>query len=378
MALDIDGGPGREAGPLHRADKDSRAVRDAKRSFRAMGLSASAVGLAVVGGILAIISALGSKISFLGWFALALPVGIVALSYARRAEERVVDVDGAVSDERRSRRARRVAVLAITLGSIYLLVLAVWSSWDGFVDVANTFFSWDNISKSFPAVFEGFKLNIAIFIVAEISVLIWALIIVVMRQLPGRAALPLRWIAVIYVDVFRGLPAIVTIYLVIFGLPLADLPLISDLEDVNFSVLGIQIDQLFILGVLALTLVYGAYVAEVYRSGIESVHWSQSAAARGLGLSQGKTLRFVVVPQAVRRVIPPLMNDFIGLQKDTALLNVAGVLEGFNLARIYAGNNFNLSSVTGLGICFLVITIPMTRFTDYLVRRDQRKTQANS
>jgi len=188
----------------------------------------------------------------------------------------------------------------------------------------------------------------------------------------------LRWLAIIYVDVFRGLPAIVTIYLVVFGLPLTDLPIISDIENVDFVVWGIQIDQLFILGVIALTLVYGAYVAEVYRSGIESVHWSQSAAARGLGLSEGQTLRHVVMPQAVRRVIPPLMNDFIGLQKDTALLNVAGVLEGFNVARIYAGNNFNLSSVMGLGICFLVITIPMTRLTDYLVKRDQNRMQANS
>jgi polar amino acid transport system permease protein len=217
-----------------------------------------------------------------------------------------------------------------------------------------------------------------VFIVAEFCVLIWALVIVVMRQLPGRAAAPLRWLAIIYVDVFRGLPAIVTIYLVVFGLPLTDLPIISDIENVNFVVWGIQIDQLFILGVIALTLVYGAYVAEVYRSGIESVHWSQSAAARGLGLSEGQTLRHVVMPQAVRRVIPPLMNDFIGLQKDTALLNVAGVLEGFNVARIYAGNNFNLSSVMGLGICFLVITIPMTRLTDYLVKRDQNRMQANS
>ncbi len=199
-----------------------------------------------------------------------------------------------------------------------------------------------------------------------------------MRQLPGRAAAPLRWLAIVYVDVFRGLPAIVTIYLVVFGLPLTDLPIISDIENVDFVVWGIQIDQLFILGVIALTLVYGAYVAEVYRSGIESVHWSQSAAARGLGLSEGQTLRHVVMPQAVRRVIPPLMNDFIGLQKDTALLNVAGVLEGFNVARIYAGNNFNLSSVMGLGLCFLVITIPMTRLTDYLVKRDQNRMQANS
>jgi polar amino acid transport system permease protein len=227
-------------------------------------------------------------------------------------------------------------------------------------------------------VWEGFKLNIAIFIVAEVFVLIWGLIIAVVRQLPGRAAAPLRWLAVAYVDVFRGLPAIVTIYLIVFGLPLTQLPIVEETADVDFTVLGVQVDQLFILGVLALVLVYGAYVAEVYRSGIESIHWSQRAAARGLGLSQGQSLRFVVVPQAVRRVIPPLMNDFIGLQKDTALLNIVGVLEGFNIARIYAGNNFNLSSVTGLGICFLIVTIPMTRLADYLVKRDQERMQAGA
>ena len=175
---------------------------------------------------------------------------------------------------------------------------------------------------------------------------------------------------------FRGLPAIITIYLIGFGLPLTQLPIIEDTADIDFTVLGVRVDQPFLLGVLALTLVYGAYVAEVFRSGIESIHWSQRAAARGLGLSQGQTMRYVIVPQAVRRVIPPLMNDFIGLQKDTALVSAVGVLEAFNLARIYAGQHFNLSSVAGVGICFLVITIPMTRFTDYLVRRDQRRMQA--
>ena len=134
---------------------------------------------------------------------------------------------------------------------------------------------------------------------------------------------------------------------------------------------------MFQLGVIALTLVYGAYVAEVFRSGIETVHWSQTAAARSLGLEHGQTMRYVVVPQAVRRVVPPLLNDFIGLQKDTALISVIGALEGFNEAKIYAGNHFNLSSVVGLGICFVVITIPMTRFTDFLVERDQRRMRAN-
>jgi polar amino acid transport system permease protein len=355
---------------------DPIAAKNRRRTIVALALSYFVIVAALAGGVIAALRSQTTGNGFLLFFAATLPLGVLALFYARRAEALVVDVDGPVVDEERARRARRLGVVAIGLSVMLFVGLAIWASWNGLVDVSNTFFSWENIRDSFPEVVEGFKLNIAIFMVAEVFVLIWGLIVVVVRQLPGRSAAPLRWLAVAYVDVFRGLPAIVTIYLVVFGLPLTDLPIVNELENVDFTVLGIQIDQLFILGVLSLTLVYGAYVAEVYRSGIESIHWSQSAAARGLGLSQGKTLRFVIIPQAVRRVIPPLMNDFIGLQKDTALLNVAGVLEGFNLARIYAGNNFNLSSVTGLGICFLVITIPMTRLTDYLVKRDQQRTQA--
>jgi polar amino acid transport system permease protein len=134
--------------------------------------------------------------------------------------------------------------------------------------------------------------------------------------------------------------------------------------------------SLFQLAALALTILYGAYVAEVYRAGIESVHWSQTAAARSLGLSQAKTMRFVVLLQAVRRVIPPLLNDFIGLQKDTAFIGVIGVIDGFRRAQIYAGTHFNLTSFTGLALCFVVVTLPMTRLTDQLLKRDQRRMAA--
>jgi len=372
------------AGPLARAETEPPVAGAAdrvtganrRRTVRALLLSLGVVVVVLVGGALAAIRWSETDNGFLGYFCLALPVAIAALFYGRRAEAAVVDVDGPVPDEERARWSRRIAVAGIALATLLTFALAVWASLDGLTDVGNTFFSWEHISASFGDVWEGFKLNIAIFIVAEVFVLIWGLVVAVVRQLPGRAAAPLRWLAVAYVDVFRGLPAIVTIYLIVFGLPLTQLPIVEDTADLDLTVLGIQVDQLFVLGVLALVLVYGAYVAEVYRSGIESIHWSQRAAARGLGLSQGQALRFVVVPQAVRRVIPPLMNDFIGLQKDTSLLNVVGVLEGFNIARIYAGNNFNLSSVTGLGICFLVITIPMTRLTDYLVKRDQERMQA--
>jgi polar amino acid transport system permease protein len=148
-----------------------------------------------------------------------------------------------------------------------------------------------------------------------------------------------------------------------FGIPIAGVPWIGDWS-------------LFQLAVLALTILYGAYVAEVYRAGIQSVHWSQTAAARSLGLSQGRTMRFVVLPQAIRRVIPPLLNDFIGLQKDTAFIGVIGVLDGFRRAQIYAGTHFNLTSFTGLALCYVVITIPMTRLTDRLLERDQRRMAA--
>jgi polar amino acid transport system permease protein len=159
---------------------------------------------------------------------------------------------------------------------------------------------------------------------------------------------------------------------------------VSDIGDskssfyVNFTFLGVHVESIVVLGIGALVLVYGAYVAEVYRAGIESIHWSQRAAARGLGLSEGQAMRFVVIPQAVRRVIPPLMNDFIGLQKDTALLALVGVNEAFNIAQNNASNTFNLSAVTGVGLCFLVITIPMTRLTDVLVKRDQQRKQAGA
>ncbi len=370
------------AGPLARPDEVAAPVTDApdharnrRRTVRALALAIGVVLLVLLAAALAAIRSSEAGNGFLGYFCLALPLGIAALVYGRRAEAAVVDIDGPIADEERARTARRVSVVAIALSILLVIGLATWASLEGLTDVGNTFFSAEHLEASFPEVVEGFKLNVAVFLIAEVFVLIWGLVVAIVRQLPGRAAAPLRWLSVVYVDVFRGLPAIVTIYLVVFGLPLTQLPIIKETEDIDFTILGIQFDQVVVLGIFALVLVYGAYVAEVYRAGIDSVHWSQRAAARGLGLSQGQSLRYVVVPQAVRRVIPPLMNDFIGLQKDTSLLNIVGVLEAFNLARIYSGNHFNLSAVTGVGICFLVITIPMTRVADYLVKRDQERTQ---
>jgi polar amino acid transport system permease protein len=223
-----------------------------------------------------------------------------------------------------------------------------------------TFFSWEHFKESFPSVVEGFKTNLSLMFVAEGCVLVWGLVLALLRSGRSRATMPLRWLTVGYIDLFRAIPGLLVIYMVGFGIPIAQVPWLS-----NWS--------LYQLAVLALTLVYGAYVAEVYRAGIESIHWSQTAAARSLGLSQGKTMRFVVLPQAVRRVVPPLLNDFIGLQKDTAFIGIIGVLDGFRRAQIYAGTEFNLSSFTGLALCFVVITIPMTRITDHLLKRDQQR-----
>jgi polar amino acid transport system permease protein len=229
--------------------------------------------------------------------------------------------------------------------------------------VSRTFFQFPLIGSSLGLVIKAFWTNIYIFVIAEILVLIWGLIVAIARMLPGNAARPIRLISTIYTDMFRGLPAIINIYLIGFGIPLTGLPVLKDLQPESYAI-------------LALTLTYGAYVAEVYRSGIESIHWSQVAAARSLGLSYIQTLRYVVVPQAVRRIIPPLLNDFIGLQKDTSLVNVIGSIDAFNQARIIASNHFNLSPVTTVALLFILITIPQTRLVDKLIERDQRRMRA--
>jgi polar amino acid transport system permease protein len=173
---------------------------------------------------------------------------------------------------------------------------------------------------------------------------------------------PLRALAVVYVDVFRAIPAILVIYILGFGVPALQLP-------------GVPIEPLF-WGTVSLILVYSAYVAEVYRAGIDSIHTSQAAAARSLGLSHLQSLRYVVVPQAVRRVIPPLLNDFIGLQKDTALVGLLGVVEAFRQSQIEVAASFNYTPYIATALIFLVLTIPMARLTDWLVARDRRRQLA--
>jgi polar amino acid transport system permease protein len=263
-------------------------------------------------------------------------------------------------------RDRIWVVVGIGLAALVVAFLAfVLAANHG--SVRSVMFNMSNIWSSRTAVLRGFWINVRMFIVAEAIVLVWALVIAVVRLLPGRAAAPVRILAIVYTDVLRGVPAIITIYLVGFGFALAGVWPFNHLTGNT---------QLFWLGVFALVLVYGAYVAEVYRAGLESVHWSQTAAARGLGLTQWQTLRHVVIPQAIRRIMPPLLNDFVALQKDTALVSILGVVEALGAAQLLKNQQFNLSPVTGAAICFLVITIPFTRLVDYLIKRDRERTMA--
>jgi polar amino acid transport system permease protein len=225
--------------------------------------------------------------------------------------------------------------------------------------VQEAFFNADVAARAAPKILAAFGRNVMLFLLAEVFVLILGLILAVLRSLKGPVFTPIRGFAIIYVDVFRGLPGILVIYVLGLGLP----------------ALGVTGDEFF-WGLMALVLIYSAYVSEVYRAGIESIHPSQEAAARSLGLSQWKALRFVIVPQAVRRIIPPLLNDFIGLTKDTALVSLIGVVEAFRRAQIEQSAAFNFTPVVVTALLFLVLTIPLSRFVDWLVERDRRRRLA--
>ena len=255
------------------------------------------------------------------------------------------------------------------------------------VAVGKTFFYLPLMQAKWWLVTQKFIINnLFIFVVAEVLVLVWGLVVALARLMPGRAGKPIRSLAIIYCDLFRGMPAIVTLYLIGFGIPtsgLSDLivpPILGLFTDLSVLTpaeykTAIRVPVSFWC-ILALTLTYGAYVAEVYRAGIESIHQSQVMAARSLGLSYMQTMRYVVVPQAVRRIIAPLLNDFIGLQKDTALVQVVGLIDAFNQSRIIAANAFNLSAVTVVAILFVVITIPQARLVDRIIERDNAKMRA--
>jgi polar amino acid transport system permease protein len=228
----------------------------------------------------------------------------------------------------------------------------------------HTFFSPLDFLRAVPQVWNGFQYNIKLMLIAEALVLVLALFVAIVRGLPGRAAVPFRAAAIVYTDIFRGTPLVLVLFMI--------------LGFSTLNILGLSSQSLFVDGVIALTLVYTAYVTEVYRAGIESVHPSQRMAARSLGLTYTQALRYVVLPQAIRRVIPPLLNDFIGLQKDTALITVIGLTEAVAQANFYATDYFNYAGLTVAAVFFIILTIPLARFTDHIIKEREKRERAQA
>ncbi len=219
--------------------------------------------------------------------------------------------------------------------------------------------------KGLSSVGRGLLTNIWVFLVSEVFILIFGLTIAWTRMSRSPVLMPFRILATVYSDIFRGIPVLLVFLLVGYGLPPLQIGFISNLSVATY-------------GCIALTLTYSAYVAEVFRAGIYSVPHGQLLAARSLGLTNATTMRRVILPQAVRTVIPPLLNDFISLQKDTALLSILGVVEAVNAGTIYQDTQFNSSGLMVASLLFLAMTIPLTRFTDGLITRDRKRRLASS
>jgi polar amino acid transport system permease protein len=274
----------------------------------------------------------------------------VATAGSRRS--RILGSGGAV-------RSTAIATVS-TLVFFTALVLIVVNS-PGWPEVRARFFDGGVFRETLPEIAPKLLVNVKIFLIAEVFILVAGLALAVLRSLPGPVFFPLRLLSVAYTDFFRGVPTILVIFLFGFAVP-------------TLGLSGVP-NSTFFWGIVSLVLVYSAYVSEVYRAGLESVHPSQAAAARSLGLTHAQALRFVVVPQAVRRVIPPLLNDFIGLQKDTALVALIGPVEAFRQSQIEVYGRFDYTPYLATALLFVLLTIPMARFTDWLSARQRRRTQ---
>jgi polar amino acid transport system permease protein len=268
---------------------------------------------------------------------------------------------------------RATAISTASTAAVVAVLVAIFLLAPGSAVFRHTFFYPRDMWQSFVgspkngyySVGEAIWLNIRMFLAAEVLILALALVIALIRQSTGPVLFPLRVLSLIYVDFFRGVPLLLVVYAIGFGVPALRLPFVS-------------YQSAAIYGVAALVLSYSAYVSEVYRAGLNSIHQSQVAAARSLGLSQATALRYVILPQAVRNIIPPLLNDFISLQKDTALVGVLGAIEANQAAQIYGSTVFNFSSFTVAAILFLILTIPLARFTDSLIARDRNRRLAGA
>jgi len=256
--------------------------------------------------------------------------------------------------------AGRSTLIAAVSTLVFFGILAVIVvNAPGWPEVRKSFFDGDIFAESLRDITPKLLVNVRMFLIAEVFILVLGLAIALLRSLPGPVFFPVRLMSIAYTDFFRGVPTILVIALLGFGAPALQLNAVP--TSTTFW------------GIVALVLVYSAYVSEVYRAGIESIHPSQEAAARSLGLSRTKALRFVVVPQAVRRVVPPLLNDFIGLQKDTALVALIGPVEAFRQSQIEVAANFDYTPYFATALLFVAMTIPMARLTDWLTARQRRR-----
>ena len=262
----------------------------------------------------------------------------------------------------RHRASRRSTAIAISSTiAIAALLIIIISGAKGFLPVKETFFNWHYAKKSMPHVLSGLLLNLRVMLIAEFFVLIFGLAIALARTSTKPILYPLRLAATVYTDIFRGLPLLLVLLLVGFGIP------------------GLQLSWLpnsaVLLGTVSLILTYSAYVAEVIRAGIEAVNPSQRMAARALGLTNSQTSRKVILPQALRKVTPPLLNDLVSLQKDSGLISVLGAIDAIRAAGIDTALTFNFTPYVVAGVFFVALTIPLTRFTDWLTKRQDRARQ---
>jgi polar amino acid transport system permease protein len=266
------------------------------------------------------------------------------------ASEATVDRRAAreAAKRRRARKGQAIAAVSSVIVIGGLATLALTSP--GWPNVRDTFFSWSAFKDSFPDILSAFWIDVKLFMVVEVAVLILGLVVALIRTSRAPALFPLRLLAAVFVDFFRGVPVILLIYLVGFGIPALELS-------------GLPSDPL-VLGGIALTLSYSAYVGEVYRAGIGSIHRGQRDAALAIGLTEGQALRHVIVPQAVRRVGPPLLNDFIVLQKGVALVAILGVVEAFRQAQIIASSTFEYTPLLAAALLYLCVTVPLARVLD--------------
>ncbi|MGO4299824.1 amino acid ABC transporter permease [Leifsonia sp. RAF41] len=264
---------------------------------------------------------------------------------------------------RKRQTTRSVLISLVSTAAVAVIAWAFVINTPGWARVQQTFFDPAVAVEAWPRVFEGLLLNIRVLIVAAIGVLIVSILLAAARTLRGAIFFPLRALAAGYTDLFRGMPLIIVLYLVGFGLP-------------GLGVFPRMPPEFW--GTIALILVYSAYVSEVFRAGIEAVHPSQRLAARGLGLSHYQTLRLVILPQAVRKVTPALMNDFVAMQKDVGLISVLGAVDAVRAAQIETALTYNFTPYVLAGLLFVLLALPMIRLTDWYSARIRRREQVGS